>query len=126
MRFSIDSLFQQRIPSNPQWSPDGRRIVFTQLNPRPGDGIMRVEVVDPSSRRFGARVAAKGATTAYPAWSPDGRAVAYSKFVRGSWDLFVLDLATRRERQITQGPGDEVDAAWSPDGRYLAYVTNVV
>ncbi|HEV3407530.1 MAG TPA: hypothetical protein VG079_02480 [Gaiellaceae bacterium] len=111
----------------PAWSPDGARIAYTQLNPRPGDGVMRVVVTEPASRTPpGRRVAPRGTTSAYPAWSPDGRSLAYARFVDGTWDLFVYDFDSRRERRLTRGGGDEIDPAWSPDGRLIAFVGSLL
>jgi TolB protein len=111
----------------PAWSPDGGRIAYTQLNPRPGEGIMRVVVTEPASRTPpGRRIGPRGATSAYPAWSPDGRSLAYARFADGTWDLFVYDLDSRRERRLTRGGGDEIDPAWSPDGRLIAFVGSLL
>jgi Tol biopolymer transport system component len=113
--------------ARPAWSPDGRRIAYTQLNPRPGEGVMRVAVTEPSSRTPpGKRVGPRGTTSAYPAWSPDGRSLAYARFVEGTWDIYVYDLESRRERRLTHGPGDEIDPAWSPDGRLVAFVGSLL
>ena len=109
----------------PAWSPDGRRIAYTQLNPRPGEGVMRVVVTEPTSRTPpGQRIGPRAATSAYPAWSPDGRSLAYARFVDGTWDLYVYDLHSQRERRLTHGAGDEIDPAWSPDGRLIAFVAS--
>jgi TolB protein len=111
----------------PAWSPDGRRIAYTQLNPRPRDGVMRVVVTEPASRTPpGQRMGPRGTTSAYPAWSPDGRSLAYARFVDGTWDIYVYELASQRERRLTHGPGDEIDPAWSPDGRLIAFVANLL
>lgn len=111
----------------PAWSPDGRRIAYAQLNPQPGEGVMRVVVTEPSSRTPpGKRVGPRGATSAYPAWSPDGRSLAYARFVDGTWDIYVYDFESRRERRLTHGAGDEIDPAWSPDGRLVAFVGSLL
>jgi Tol biopolymer transport system component len=109
----------------PAWSPDGRRIAYTQLNPRPGEGVMRVVVTEPTSRTPpGRRIGPRGTTSAYPAWSPDGRSLTYARFVDGTWDLYVFELRSQRERRLTHGAGDEIDPAWSPDGRLIAFVAS--
>jgi TolB protein len=38
--------------------------------------------------------------------------------------LFVLDLASRHERQLTVSASDKYDPAWSPDGRWVVFSSN--
>jgi TolB protein len=56
-----------------------------------------------------------------PAFRPDGGAIAYASQQDGTWDLFVLDLATGETKQLTDSPESESNPAWSPDSRQLAY-----
>ena len=59
---------------------------------------------------------------AYPALSPDGRRIAFSRKIRGQYDLFVMDVdGTDAVRVLRTGNADEVLATWSPDGARLAY-----
>ncbi len=55
-----------------------------------------------------------------PTWSPDGTHVA---FVRGvnSQQIWVVDVATGKERRLTSRGRKNVDPDWGPDGR-IAYV----
>jgi Tol biopolymer transport system component len=48
----------------------------------------------------------------------EGRRLAYSK----NGDIYIVDLETMDEDQITQSPGAERDPTFSFDGRYLIYV----
>jgi len=57
----------------------------------------------------------------WPAWSPDGKQLAFSHEVGGFKKLFVKDLATGAERQLTTVPKDDIQPAWSPDGKQLAF-----
>lgn len=63
-----------------------------------------------------------------PQISPDGRAIAY---VRKSNDImtdrarstiWLVDVATGRQRPLVAGPGSYSSPRWSPDGTRLAYV----
>ena len=51
--------------------------------------------------------------------SPDGKWVAYTD---NNLDLWVLEVATGRERKVSQHREGVGDQTWSPDGRWLAYV----
>lgn len=50
--------------------------------------------------------------------SPDGRYLAYRDNHR---DLWILELATRRQIRVTQDQEGVGSMAWSPDSRWLAY-----
>ena len=65
-----------------------------------------------------------------PQWSPDGRSLvvhanktADRESVRFSinkdYDLWSIDVATRRQRRLTSGPGPEVSPRFAPDGKRL-------
>lgn len=59
-----------------------------------------------------------------PAVSPDGRLVAFLAPPTDSaqqQDLFVLDLASRTARRLTDTPEFEGVATWTPDSRSVAY-----
>ncbi len=58
---------------------------------------------------------------AYPQFSPDGKELA---FIEGRSRLMVLNLATKKVRQVTDGAtwystGGGFDYSWSPDGKWF-------
>ena len=64
----------------------------------------------------------------HPVFSPDGTRIAYISNREGvavgraiNFEVYVLDLATRRERRLTFNDAFEADLAWSPDGSRLAF-----
>lgn len=59
------------------------------------------------------------------ALSPDGRTLAFvSTRGKGSADIWVMDMATRRARNLTNGAGGNFRPSWSPDGHWLAFSTD--
>ena len=57
-----------------------------------------------------------------PAWSPDGTRIAFSSDRGGTYDLWLLTVATGELRQLTSALGNESEPAWTPDGSALVHV----
>ena len=58
-----------------------------------------------------------------PAWSPDGRYLSYSTDRAGKLDIWLRDLSTGEDRQLTNLPGAAaVSGSWSRDGEFLAFL----
>jgi dipeptidyl aminopeptidase/acylaminoacyl peptidase len=68
-----------------------------------------------------------------PQWSPDGKtlvvvanktkdreSVRFS--INKNFDLFLIDVATKKQTQVTDNPGPDVSPRWSPDGKQIAYL----
>jgi eukaryotic-like serine/threonine-protein kinase len=58
----------------------------------------------------------------YPAWSPDGTRIAFSREVDGFWNIFIKNIETGDERQVTTVNRDNIQPVWSPDGQNLLFV----
>jgi eukaryotic-like serine/threonine-protein kinase len=58
----------------------------------------------------------------WPAWSPDGKQFVFSRTVNGYRNLFLRQVATGEERQLTRGSMDDIQAAWEPGGKRIAFV----
>ncbi len=112
--------------SDPQWSPDGRRLAFVR------DKAVWVVEVD-GSREL--RVSAHPAGESQPRWSPDGRRIAFVSRRRGWSQVWLIDAPVPRRgrpsrnprpavpRVVTE-PGLDIQSfAWSPDGTRLAVVS---
>ncbi|GBH31472.1 amidohydrolase family protein [Sphingobium xenophagum] len=97
----------------PMLSPDGKQIVFAALNDlylMPVGGTPRIIVGDAFHK-------------CDPAWSPDGRTIAYSCDRGGTLDLWLHDVSTGKERQLTNIPDKAVAwGSWSQDGKLIAFL----
>jgi serine/threonine protein kinase/Tol biopolymer transport system component len=57
--------------------------------------------------------------------SPDGRTLLYERTdPKSKWDLWMLDLGTRKAHPFLVTPANESHSTYSPDGRFVAYVSD--
>jgi Tol biopolymer transport system component len=93
----------------PDWSPDGRWIVFTSKR----SGHFELFRIRPDGTSE-TRLTDNPAGAQMPAWSPDGRQIVFASRRSGAFDLFVINADGSNESQLTSGPGDKLDPAWRP------------
>ena len=62
----------------------------------------------------------------YPSWSPDSEQIAYYSFKGDYWedDVWVVDVASGEERQVSQSLMAMSTPVWSPDGSQIALFAN--
>ncbi|MDL1871668.1 hypothetical protein FBR05_05640 [Deltaproteobacteria bacterium PRO3] len=111
--------------SNPTLSPDGQIIIYSQTDVHNKPEIRRIRV-DGS----GDELISKGRIGAQYSFSPDGKKVVYSsmgtyKHYYKYFELFELDLQTKKSRQLTTGQR-AFHPDYSPDGKTLVFVQNKV
>lgn len=119
---SVQLTASERSVSDPQWSPDGRRLAYLR------DG--EIWVIEADGSRLAKVVAKPGGTD--PRWSPDGHRLAFLSRRRGWSQVWVIDAPVPRrgrpqrdpktpEARALTRPGIDVRSfAWSPDGTRLA------
>jgi len=118
LSFDLDAVY------TPVWAPDGERIAFIGTR----DGASELYVTDVTGENL-RRLTDDYDDERNPAWSPDGRSIAFesdrdSPLDRGfdrSYDLYCVDVETKRVTPLVRGPGWEKSPTWSPDGRYIVY-----
>src|SRR5262245_18545511 len=108
-----------RFVGNADWSPDGRKLAFSQEFD--GDSRVQLMVYDLASREI-AQVTQDHSVNLRPRWSPDGRKLAYtSNGTGGSLDVYTINVDGSGRRALTSEIGWQQEPTWSPDGRRLAY-----
>jgi TolB protein len=59
-----------------------------------------------------------------PAWHSNGQLIAFSwtkGFDPGNYNIFIMDVASKRIEQLTHGAGRNENPSWAPDGRHLVF-----
>ena len=104
----------------PQFSPDGKRIVFQST--RSGSGELWACDSDGTNAIQLTSVAPHGAGTARG--SPDGRHIAFDSRPEGHADIFVTSAEGGSPRRLTTDPANDVVPSWSRDGRWIYFSSN--
>ena len=107
--------------TGPAWLPDGRHIALSRLV----DGNVSANWLVAVDGSGAEEVLKQMSRTAGSGWlnapTPDGKRLFYpAKSENGVQQIYALDLASRKSRQITNGPGNKFDVVLSPDGRTMA------
>jgi Tol biopolymer transport system component len=115
----------------PDWSPDGKTIAFQSYK----SGTFHIWTMSPDGSNV------RMLTTGFyddrePQFSPDGTQIAFSSdrpplgsppgVATGSYNIWVLTLATGKLTEITNDSGGANDyyPTWSPDGKTITFVDN--
>lgn len=112
--------------SQPDVSPDGRRVAFS-INSRGtryleiadlgSDGVVRDHRTLVPSARF--------EQVFTPSFSPDGKLLAYSVWTAGGYrDIRLVDVATGKFRHVTRDRALDTGPTWSPDGKTLYFASD--
>jgi serine/threonine-protein kinase len=108
------------VHTEPQWSPDGSKLVFRRIEKLKSD----IAIVNPATQAV-TRLTDDYVVDVYPTWTPDGRAVVFSSSRGGGINLWRARLGADGEpnglEQLTTGAGDDVQASVHPDGRELVF-----
>lgn len=107
------------INMSPEWSPDGRNILFTSYINRNPD-LWSLDLQSMTLRL----VSGRPGINASARFSPAGDVVALSLSFNGSPHIFSITPQGHIINRLTNGRGNDISPTWSPDGATIAYVSD--
>jgi TolB protein len=107
----------------PTFNPDGTEVAFVS-NKDGKPRIYTLKIPDEGQKINDIKpvlVSKQNRESTAPAWSPDGTKIAYSAMTDGVRQIWLYDLNTKQERQITQGAGHKENPTWAPDSLHIMF-----
>ena len=113
------------IDDDPDWSPDGRKLVFTShavTDNTDDHATAEIYVTDAGGVGKRTRLTNNAEEERAPAWSPDGTRLVFMCRRGGSdFEICVMSADGTRQVQLTDNTIGDLSPSWSPDGRKIVF-----
>ena len=114
------------LESEPDWSPDGRKIAFTSYRDFDAFGNIQSEIYimnDDGSNWV--NVTLDDAIDGNPDWSPNGRKIAFASNRLGNSEIFAMNPDGSGVVNLTRSPdSNDWNPAYGPEGREIAFLSD--
>ncbi len=108
-------------PGHPQWSPDGKQIVFKRRPDKRSNSVLCLMNADGTNIRQ--LTQNDGSSINGGRFSPDGTSILFNRSIRinDKWtaNIYVLNIKTGKLNEISNVGGIQCD--WSPDGKQIVF-----
>ena len=109
----------------PNWSPDGKRLVFispckSKQDIYKGSGLF---IMNSDGSNLTPLISLPGGDFD-PAWSPDGTKIAFCSIRENIPHIYLYNLNDNSVTRITSPSSNDRNPAWSPDGKWIAFDSN--
>jgi TolB protein len=107
--------FAGRYNSTPNWSPDGKSLVFAGHDKDHFD-VFIINIDGTGLKRLtdATKTNGRAADNRSPSFSPDGRQVLFTSNRTGQTQLYIIDTEGNNERRITYDKFEWEQPKWSP------------
>jgi TolB protein len=115
----------QATQASPTFSPNGNKIAFVSDK----SGAPKIYVMDvpaPGTKLSDLKlqlISKRNGESTAPSWSPDGKKIAYSSKIEGVRQIWVYDIETGKDRQVTNGGKHKENPTWADNSNHLIFNT---
>jgi Tol biopolymer transport system component len=117
------------VDDDPNWSPDGRKIIFTSYVNDPSTTLTSAEIYMMNADGTGQeQLTNDGIEKRGPAWSPDGSRILFACRMGGrnpagvvTFEICVMEVANGHITQLTADDVNDLTPTWSPDGDAIVF-----
>jgi len=111
-------------PSAPQWSPDGKKILFyvSEFDQKLDKSISEIYTINIDGAEL-TRLTFHSLDAIDPKWSPDGNMIVYSLHDYGVGNIYVVNTDGTSDTRLTFNHRYNIDPEWSPDGKKIIYMS---
>jgi dipeptidyl aminopeptidase/acylaminoacyl peptidase len=122
---TIDAALSFSIPSNPQISPSGDRVLYqlSRTDWKRNSFESDLWMVDTATPHALHAIATGSAWNGDARWSPDGAQIAFVSDRSGQRQVFVVPAAGGEPRKVTSANAGVSLFRWAPDGKSIAFTT---
>lgn len=110
--------YSRGIDTAASFSPNSNEFVFVSDR----GGNPQLYIMDIEGANF--RKITHGGYNDSPCWSPAGGAIAFTKRSGTLFDIYVMDISTNKEYQLTKNSGSNENPSFSTDGRRIIFCSN--
>jgi TolB protein len=104
---------------NPDFSPNGREIIYTSYKRRNPD-LFRRELFTGTE----ADISHHHGINITGAYSPDGKRIALAMSKDGNSEIYLIDTSGKQLSRLTNNSAIDVSPSWSPDGSRMAFTSD--
>ncbi len=120
--FTRMDVFELEWVSNPQISPDGRRVVYQRnsMDVMTDGSTSRLWITDIDGQEK-LPLTGRDAKESGAVWSPDGRRIAFTSTSENGAEIYVFWSENGKTARLTQLDRSPQGLSWSPDGKRIAF-----